>query len=87
MSLRPMTTARAPGNRNARSVEQLDDAGRRAGREARAVLHEPADVDRMEAVHVLCGIERVEDALLGVGAHRVGQRDLDEDAVVHVAAG
>ena len=36
------------------------------GDERRAVLHEPADVDRMKAVDVLVGSDRVEHAALGV---------------------
>ena len=69
-------------HRDAAPDEQLDDAGRRARHEARAPLHEPADVGRMEAVHVLVGIDRVEHALRGAPAHRRGQRRLHEDAVV-----
>ena len=66
MSLRPITTARVPGDADLRSLQQLDDAGRRAGHERRAVLHEPADVDRMEPVHVLVGADRVEHLAFGV---------------------
>ena len=86
MSLRPMTTARRPAIGMFGPLEQLDDAGRRARREGAAILDELPDVDRMEAVDVLLRIERVEHPPLGVGAHRVGQRRLHEDPVVHVAA-
>ena len=35
-----------PGDRNLLALEQLDDAGRRARDEDRALLHEQADVHR-----------------------------------------
>ena len=86
MSLRPMTTAWRPRDRNAFALEQLDDAGRRAGHELRPVLHEQPDALGAEPVHVfLCG-NRVEHTLLRAGAHRFRQRRLHEDAVVHRAA-
>ena len=86
MSLRPMTTARVPLDRDAGAVEQLDDARRRARHQARPVLHEQADVDRGEAVDVLGRVDRVDDAGLGVVAHARRQRRLHEDAVDVVAA-
>ena len=43
------------GDRNPRSLQQLDDAGRRARHEVRAILHEPADVDRMKPSTSLSG--------------------------------
>ena len=83
MSLRPMTTACAAGDRDLLAHEQLDDAGRRAGDERRPVLHHQPDVDRREPVDVLLRSDGVEDALRGIGAHRLRQRRLHEDAVVH----
>ncbi len=73
------------GHRNLRSLEQLDDARRRAGDKARTILDQPADVQRVKAVDVLVWQQRVEHPPLGVSAHRGRQRRLDEDAVVHVA--
>ena len=72
-------------NRNLRSVEKLNHAGRRARHERGAVLHQASDVDRVKPVHVFGGIQRVEDALLGVRAHGRRQRTLNENPVVHVA--
>ena len=74
------------GDRHVRSLEQLDDARRRARDERRPVLHEIPDVDGMKPVDVLRGIERIEHASLGVGAHRLRQRRLHQDAVVDVAS-
>ena len=47
-----------------------------------AILAHAPGGDRAEAVDVLAGIDRVEDALLGIGAERLRQRRLDENAVV-----
>ena len=43
--------------------QQLDHAGGRAGREGRPALDQQAHIVRMKAVHVLRGIDRVEDLL------------------------
>ena len=71
MSLRPMTTACVPAIGIAAPLEHLDHAGRRARHQVRAPLHEPADVDGVKAVDVLRRIDRVEDLLRRVLAHRV----------------
>src|SRR5712691_9225211 len=70
---------------NLLAVEQLDDAGRCARHEHRAFLHEETDIDRRQPVDILPGRNRIEHALLGIGAHRFGQRRLHEDAVVRGA--
>ena len=58
MSLRPMTTACAPAIAiSDRSSSSMTPDGVH-GDERRAVLHQPADVDRMEAVDVLVGPTR-----------------------------
>ena len=75
MSLRPMTTACLPAIGDLLALEQLDDAGRRARHERRPVLHEPADVGGMKAVHVLGGIDRVEHLLRGVLPIAAGSGD------------
>ena len=72
-------------HRDAAPHEQLDDAGRRARHQPRAPLHQPADVHRVEAVHVLGRIDRVEHLLRGPAPHRRGKRRLHQDAVVHGA--
>ena len=77
-----MTTACRPPIAIAAAIEHLDHARRRARLEVRAPLHQLADVDGMKAVHVLVGIDRVEDALRRVLPHRRRQRRLDQDAVV-----
>ena len=74
------------GDRNIRSLEQLDDARWRAGDERRAILHQPAHVQRMKPVDVLAGIQGIEHAAFGIRAHRLRQRRLHQDPVVHVAA-
>ena len=79
-----MTTARRPAIGMLLAHEQLDDAGRRARRQHRAALHEPADILRMKAVDVLGRIDGVEDLLLRRLAKRVRQRRLHEDAVARV---
>ena len=45
-------------------MQQFDDARGRAGQEAGQADHQPADVFRVEAVHVLARIERLDDRLL-----------------------
>ena len=75
----------APGDRQSRPIEHLDHARRRARLQMRAALNELADVDRVEAVDVLVGIDGVEHPLRGASPHRVRQRRLHEDAVVPVA--
>ena len=75
-----------PGDRNVRPLEDFDDAGRRAGDEAGAILHKIADINRMEPVDVLVGAHDIEDSSFGVRAHRGRQRRLHEDAVVLLAA-
>ena len=47
-------------NRNRRRVQQLHHAARRAGRERRQPVREPAHVERMEAVHVLGWVDRLD---------------------------
>ena len=81
MSLRPMTTACWPASGMLLALEQLDAPERRAGHERRALLHQPADVARMKAVDVLGRVDGVEHSLLGLRAHRRGQRRLHEDGV------
>jgi hypothetical protein len=73
------------GDVDAGSFQQLDHSRRRAGGQGRPALHKPPDVDRMKAVDVLRGIDRVEHTTLGVGAHRRRERRLNEDAVMDVA--
>ena len=82
MSLRPITTACGPAIGNAGALQQLDDAGRRARRQRRAVLHQPSDVDRMKAVHILGGVDDVEDRLLRARPSPPAAAILHEDAVV-----
>ena len=55
------------------------------GARMRAPLHQPADVDRVEAVDVLRRIDGVEDLLRRAASHRRRQRRLHQDAVVHRA--
>src|SRR6185503_17034904 len=74
------------GNRNLLPIEQLDNPGRRACDESRPLLYQPTDVDRRQTVHVLLWRDRVEHSLLGPGTHRPGQRRLNKDAVVNIAA-
>ena len=62
-------------------VEQGKDAGRRAGHETRPPLDQQADVLRMQAVHVLDGVDRVEDPSRVVPGR---QRKLDENPVHRV---
>ena len=85
MSLRPMTTARFPAIAIPDRSQQLDDAQRGARDEPRSILHEQSDVGGMEPINVLVGPDRVEHLPLGVRPHRLGQRGLDENAVVRVA--
>ena len=68
---------------DAAAVEELHDARRRARHEPRALLHQEADVDRAEAVHVLGGIHEPEDARC---VDLLRQRRLHEDAVDVAAA-
>ena len=75
----------APRDRDAGSIEDLDDAGGRARLQVRAPLHQLADVHRVEPVDVLVRIDRVEHALRGPLPDRGGQRRLDENAVVAIA--
>ena len=86
MSLRPMTTAGLPGERDLLALEQLDAAKRRAGDERRPFLHQPADVLRVKPVDVLGGIDRIEHSLLGPAAHPRRQRRLHEDRVDPIVA-
>ena len=86
MSLRPITTARAPAMAIVRPLEQLDHARRRAGDERRPVLDEQPDVDRMESVDVLVRPHDIEHPPFGVRSHRLGQGRLHQDPVVHLAA-
>ena len=66
------------GDGDALSTQQLHDPRRRAGHEARPLLHEQPDVLGMETVDVLRGIDEAQ-YLFGVDRGR--QRELDEDAV------
>ncbi len=86
MSLRPMTTARAPAIGIVRSLQQLDDSRRGAGDQRLPILDQASNVDRVKPVHVLVGRERIEDAAFGVGSHGLWQRRLHEDAVVSIAS-
>src|SRR5579885_726549 len=58
-------------------------AGWRASDEARPSADQAPQIDGMESVHVLCGIDRFEYPL---GVHLRGQRKLDQDAVYGVVA-
>ena len=58
------------GDGHAILLEQLDHAGRRAGDQPLAVLHETPDVLRREAIDVLGRVDGLEDAPRGVAAHR-----------------
>src|SRR4051794_10718772 len=62
-------------------IEQLDDAGRRAGHEALAVLDEAPGVRSREAVDVL---ERIDQRDHRVGIDVTGQRQLQQDAADRV---
>ena len=84
MALRPTTTARRPASGDAVALQQLDDAGRRRRSEAGLVQPEAADVHRVEAVHVLVGIDAVEHAAARSIVRR--QRELHQDAVDGVVA-
>ena len=63
---------------DSRVGEQLHDALRRAGDEARAPLGEPSGAAGGQPVHVLVGIDRRDHRVL---VDLLGQRDLDEDPV------
>ena len=53
----------------------------------RAILHQPADVDRMKPVDVLVwGLIRSKTRRSASSPHRRRERRLHEDAVVHIAA-
>ena len=82
MSLRPTTTARLSGDRDAVPLQQLDDAGRRAGARPGQARHQIADVAGMEAIHVLGGRDRQQNAL-GIDLRRQGK--LHQDAIDIVA--
>ena len=58
-------------------VDQLHHARGRAGDEVKVAHHDFADIDRMERVHVLFGVDRVDDRLLG---DVVRHRQLAQDA-------
>ena len=78
MRERPTTTARAPFDLDLVLVEHPHDPERRARDERRPAEVEPAGVDRVDAVDVLRGVDRLDHAVL---VDVVGQRQLDEDAV------
>ena len=61
-------------NLNVAAPEQLDDARRRARHQLRAILDEPPDVHRCDAIDILCWIDRIEDPWHCAGPERVGQR-------------
>ncbi len=64
-------------------LEQGDDAARGAGTEQRSPLGQAAEVVGVEAVHVLAGIDGVDDRR---GVDLGGQGELDQDAV-HLLVG
>ncbi len=70
------------GNGNVAALENLNDAGRRAGRKRRAAGEQAARVHGMKAVHIFCRIDSVEEGLR-VNLRR--ERQLDEDAVDVIA--
>ena len=63
------------------AIEKLHHTGRRARRQRRPSLQQTARIERVETVHVLGRINRVEDVLLRVLPHRRRERRLHEDAV------
>lgn len=67
---------------NAGTLQQLDDSVGRAGPDQRIALCEPSDVVGMEAVDVLCRIDRLDDR---VRIDVIRQRQLDQDAIGRVA--
>ena len=71
----------AAGEGDAVALEQGDDAGGGRRGEPRLVEPEAADVDRVEAVDVLVGIDAVEHPLL---VDLPGERELHQDAVDRV---
>src|SRR3954467_3788507 len=75
----------APRNGDAGPFEELDDTRGCTGYEMRAILHEPANVDRMESVNVLVRTDRIEYLAFRVRPHRRGQGRLHQDAVVLLA--
>ena len=75
----------AAGHRDVRAAQHLHHPGRRARAQRGAVLDQPPDVDRAEAVDVLVRIDGLEHGHLGVRAERRRQRRLHQDAVVRGA--
>jgi hypothetical protein len=80
MLLRPSTTALAPSSLTPVRCNKFQAALGRAGDEQglAALHHQPADVDRVEAVHVLLQADRAQDRLF---VQVLGQRQLHQDAV------
>ena len=66
---------------NARAFQDLDHAGGRTRREARAVLHQPPDVDAAEPIDVLGRVDGIDDAHLRSVAHARRQRGLHQHTV------
>jgi hypothetical protein len=60
------------GELDARALEQVDDSIGRAGLEALRADDQPADVDRVEAVDVLVGVDRGDDLVLVGGSGSCG---------------
>jgi hypothetical protein len=63
---------------NMAALEDLNDTGRRAGRESGAACLEAPGVHGVKSVNILCWVNRVEQ---GFGVNLGGQRKLDEDTV------
>src|SRR5208282_459701 len=72
-----------PGDRNLAALQNLHDAGRRAGHQSWTLRRKVAHVHGMESVYVFGGIDRQQN-LLGIDVR--GQRQLNQDAVDFVAA-
>ncbi len=63
-------------DRDVVGVQQLDDAGGRAGQRARCPEHQAAEVHGMQTVDVLVGVDGQQGAFL---VEARGQRELDQE--------
>src|SRR3954447_20346540 len=69
-------------NRNVATLQNFDDTGRRTRYKSGTLRREIADVHRMEAIHVLRGVDRQQNPL---GIHLGRKWKLDKDAINVVA--